>query len=142
MSHGIADDVAAYIDAHIADLTLATNLFSGRYPDKPDDCVTVFARPGAPPLTTLTGHGALPEMKTDQPMIQIRVRTMTYGPGQAWADAIFGLLQGITETVLDSGGGVVHLIDAMQSPAHLGIDEKQRHEWSQNFHVLWENPNR
>lgn len=140
MSHWIADDIADYLAAHGIGV-VGDDIFIDRIPAEPDDVVAVFERPGGPPLMTLTG-GGVSETKADQPMIQIRVRAVKYTDGKTTAEAIFALLQGVTETVLVVGGGIFHLISAVQSPAHLGIDENQRHEWSQNFSCLWENPNR
>lgn len=134
----LADDIADYLATQNCG-TVATDIYTGRLPDTPDACLAVIERPGAPPLMTLTG-GTLAELKIDRPMIQIRIRATSYNTGQVLAHKVFKALQGLTEVTL--GGSLIHLMEAVQSPAHIGLDEKQRDEWSQNFALHYENPNR
>jgi hypothetical protein len=89
----------------------------------------------------MTGNSA-PEEKTGQPGIQIRVRDLAYDAGRAKAWAVYALLEGKTNTTLVGGGVAVNLIVASQEPTHLGMDEVQRHEWSQNFIASIQDGNR
>lgn len=134
----LADDIADYLATQGCG-TVSSDIFTGRLPDTPDDCLAVIERPGAPPLMTLTG-GSLAELKIDRPMIMIRIRSADYSSGRTLAHLAFKALHGLTEVTL--GGSLIHLMEALQSPAHLGIDEKQRDEWSQNFALHFENQNR
>lgn len=133
----VAVDIALYLAAHGVG-TYATDLFDGGHlPDDPDDCIAVIERGGAAPLLVLGET-----IDVDQPIAMIRVRARSYDTGQGKAQAIFALLHGIAEQTLVTGGGLFHLLYAVQSPVHLGRDEKQRHEWSQNFRGLYANPQR
>lgn len=135
MANYFADDLVGYISSLLAGTPALAPVFVGRIPDQPDDCVAVIERPGLAPLMTMTGKGVAPvapaEEKSDRPMIQIRVRSTSYITGRSIAYTIFRGLHGIAETTI--GDTPVHLLEALQSPHHLGLDEKQRHEWSQNF---------
>lgn len=127
------------------------NLFSSLLPDEPDLAVAVLERGGLPPVMTLTGAptggSAAAESKIGQPVFQVRVRSGMEGyvVGNALMQSVFKALHGINETVLNgSPNGLFHLIAAMQSPVYLGrgesVDKRQRHNWSVNFRVIWDNP--
>lgn len=58
-------------------LVLATNLFIGKEPIKPDNTVTIFDNYGRPPQLTLTGKGE----GYYYPAVQIRVRNIDYRTG-------------------------------------------------------------
>ena len=49
--------------------TIATDLFVGREPDSPDECITIY---------DTQGEGANPKFLLDLPTIQVRVRSNTY----------------------------------------------------------------
>jgi hypothetical protein len=128
------------------------NCFSSHLLDQPDVAVAVLERGGIRPVTWLTGPGShattfvppVNESLLDQPVVQIFTRSsMTgYNAGNTLAEGVFGALQGVVEQVLNVGGALFHLVEAMQSPMYLGRDHKERHQWSQNFRVMWENTQR
>jgi hypothetical protein len=128
------------------------NLFSSHLLDQPDLGVAVIERGGLPPLMRLTGPAFqsttyVPpqnESKFDRPVVQIFTRSgMTgYNAGNTLVEGVFGALQGLVELTLNAGGAYFHLITAMTSPMYLGRDKKERHQWSQNWSVWWENPQR
>lgn len=135
MANFFADDVAGYIAGLLAGTPELAEVFVGRIPDSPDSCVAVIERPGMAPLMTMTGKGAAPtapaEEKSDRPMLQIRVRAEKYAISRQIAYTVFRGLHGLAEVTI--GDTPVHLLEALQSPHHLGLDEKQRHEWAQNY---------
>ena len=135
MANYFADNVAGLLAAALAGTPEIAEVFVGRIPDTPDDCVAVIERPGIEPLVTMTGQGtaaaAPEEEKSDRPRLQIRVRAVKYVTARSLAHVVFRTLHGLAETTV--GDTPVHLILAVQSPHHLGLDEKQRHEFSQNF---------
>lgn len=140
MSGWWADDVATYLATQISGGVVGTNIFVGRLPDtapdgSTDNILAIFERPGHGPLITMTGSSA-PEDKTDRPRMQIRVRDMDYDAGRAKIWAAYKALQGKANTTLVSGGVEFQLINAVQEPTHLGLDEVQRHEWTQTFDVV------
>lgn len=132
--------------------TGSKNLFSTQLLDQPDLAVGVIERGGLSPVTWLTGPAThtttfvppVNESRLDQPVVQIFTRSgmAGYNAGNTLVQNVYGALQGVVEQVLNVGGQLFHLIDAMQSPMYLGRDEKERHQWSQNFRVMWENDQR
>lgn len=137
----LATDIAAYLVAQgiglIIEPTANANLFVGVLPNDPDACTALIEGAGRPPYLTMDTL-----VKVDQPGLQIRARDPVFPSGYATVMAIFKALHGLTETQLVTNGAYVHSIWALQSPVHLGRDVNQRHEWSFNLHVEWENVNR
>lgn len=140
-----ADDVAAYLITQGVGTALGTDMFVGRLPDPnpdvTDNITAVFERPGAPPLGTLTGTG-IPDDKTSRPRMTIRVRHDTYDGGRTLIYKAFAALHGQANKTLGSGTVLFKLIDAVQSPTHIGLDEVQRHEWVLNLDLIIEDTNR
>jgi len=148
MANSLGDEICLYLQSASIGLNFngsgTINLFSTLLPDEPDLAAAVIERGGLPPVMWLTGWPAVNESKLEQPVFQVRIRSgMTgYNAGNLLAQGVFGALQGVTETVLNSGGALFHLITAQQSPVYMGRDERERHQWSQNFFVMWENDQR
>lgn len=149
----LEDEIATYLQSQGSAISTVlnfngsgtVNLFTTFLPDAPDLAVAILPRPGVAPVMTLTGLSAA-ESKIDRPGFQVRVRSGMngYTAGNALIQSIFKALQGITETVINgSPNALFHLISAMQSPAYIGTEPiRQRHQWSQNWNVIWENPAR
>lgn len=136
----IADDVITYLQAHSVG-TVAVDLFAGRMPDQPDACLVVYERGGLDPLMVMGSD----TINVERPGFQVCVRDSSYASGEAKAYQAFALLEGLTEVQLvpgTPGGAVYKLIHATQSPFHTGLDDNQRHLFSQNYLVMWENPAR
>jgi hypothetical protein len=152
----LGDEICIYLQGKGLGLNFdgpgSINCFSSLLLDQPDTAVAVIERGGLMPVTWLTGPGshtttpmpATNESKLDQPVVQVFTRSAMTGylVGNTLAEGVFGALQGIVETVLNTGGALFHLIVALQSPTYLGRDEKERHQWSQNFRIQWENGQR
>lgn len=149
MTLTLGDEICTYLEG-VSSLGLnfdgagTINLFSTLLPDTPDQAVAVIERGGLPPVMVLTGWPPVGESKLDQPVFQVRIRSgMTgYLAGNTLAQGVYSALQGICETTINAGGALFHLITAQQSPVYLGRDARERHEWSQNFFVMWENDQR
>lgn len=147
MALSLGDEFCTYLGAQGLGLNFngagTVNLFSTLLPDQPDLAAAVIERGGLMPVMTLTGGGAA-ESKFDRPSIQIRVRSgmQGYTAGNTLIEGIFKALQGINETALNVGGSLFHLITAQQSPVYLGRDDRERHQWSQNYLVWWQNAQR
>lgn len=147
MSMTLGDEVCTFLQGQGLGLNFnaggTINLFSSLLPDQPDFAVAVVERGGLPTVLWMTGSNPrVNESRLDQPVFQVLTRSgMTgYMLGSTTVHNVFGALQGIVEQTLNAGGALFHLIDAMQSPMYLGRDEKERHQWSQSFRVMWENP--
>lgn len=147
MALSLGDEICTYLQGQGIGLNFngagTINLFSSLLPDQPDLAAAVIERGGIPPLMVLTGLG-FPESRFDQPVIQIRIRAgmQGYTAGNTLVQSIFKALQGINETILNPGGSLFHLIRAQQSPIYLGRDDRERHDWSQNWFIQWSNAQR
>lgn len=153
----LGDEICTYLQGQSIGLnfdgTGTINCFSTLLPDQPDLAVAVIERGGLPTVTWLTGPAfssttyvpPVNESLLDQPVFQVFARSgMTgYNAGNTLVQQVFGALQGLVELTLNPpSGAYFHLIESMQSPMYLGRDEKERHQWSQNFRVMWENEQR
>lgn len=152
----LGDEICTYLQGQSLGLNFSgsgtVNLFSSLMPDMPDLAVSVVERGGLSTVMRLTGTPSstttyLPpynESILDRPVFQVFIRSgMTgYTAGNTTVQGVFRALQGLTEVVLNPGGSLFHLIASMQSPMYLGRDIKERHQWSQNFSVMWNNEQR
>jgi len=111
-------------------LTFKTDLFVGKEPSQPDNCVTIFDTPGLPPQLTLEGN------VTDiyeYPSIQIRIRNRDYVSGWNVANNIYNSLHGrAQETWNETLYSVIYAVD---SPALLDWDENDRVRFVINFNL-------
>lgn len=110
-------------------LVLGSNLFVGREPDGPDNCVTIFDTPGGPPHTVIGSVGN----DYYYPTIQIRVRNNDYRIGYNLAHDIMVALHGRTNETW--GSTAYTLIKAMADPAELDWDENDRVRFVVNFEL-------
>ncbi len=112
-------------------LVFLTNLFIGREPNKPNDCVTIFDTPGGLPMLALN--------KADSnyyyPSVQIRVRRAmnSYLDGWELVNVIKELLHGVGPEIWN--GTTYTLIKCTGEPFLLGWDENQRPWFIVNFDI-------
>jgi hypothetical protein len=119
----IIDDIANFIVAKVAGLTLGTNLFKSFLPDSPDDVVGIFDTGGAEP-----DH----DLPTGDPTFQILVRSTDYATAHNLMQSIVDELhQKMNSTI---GSTYYYYIFLMGEPGHIGRDKKNRDEFSVNFH--------
>lgn len=124
------------------------NCFATFLPDTPDLAVVVMERGGTSSLSSLVGGvgtGArLPEGNTERPNLQIMTRcgATDFLTGNALMEAVFGALNGLGEQYLNGNtNAYFHWIFNLQSPVYLGqMGGRERHLWSVNFRVMWDNP--
>lgn len=109
-------------------LTFAVNLFVGKEPSTPVDCVTVFDTPGWPPQLTL-GEGE----NYYYPSIQIRVRNRSYLDGWDLVNSIKIALHGKNHETWNAM--VYHVIFCISEPALLDWDENGRARFIINFEL-------
>ena len=100
-------------------LTFASNLFIGKEPATPDNCVTIFDTPGASPEVFYDKTQNL-----DYPAIQIRVRNKSYIAGWNLINNIKEVLHNIGNTII--GDSEYLLIQCSQEPALLEWDDSNR----------------
>jgi hypothetical protein len=122
-------DIATYLDAQQASLTLGTNLFLGRMPDSPDTCVVLYEYGGSAPDNTM--GGGLPVLQN--PSVQIAVRAVLYASAESLINLCWGTLEGIVNMSLS--GTRYNRVTAIQSPFVLERDSQDRVIFVQNFNV-------
>ena len=110
-------------------LTFATNLFIGKEPPMPNNCVTVFDTPGFPPQATL-GIG---DDDYYYPSVQIRVRNNDYLTGWALIQSILTSLHGRAQETWN--GTLYSVILCSSGPVPLGWDENERIWFIINFNL-------
>ena len=126
-----AKDVADLLAAQASlSLTFATNVFVGREPASPDNCVTIFDTPGMPPQLTL---GAKADDGYYYPSIQIRVRNNSYEDGWDLVNAIKEYLHGLKN--IEQGGSIYDVIRCTQEPFLLDWDENDRSRLVSTFNI-------
>jgi len=124
-----SEDIAGMIEAE-SDLGLIfqTDLFIGREPSTPDNCVTIFDTPGRGPQLTFTkGEDYF------YPSIQIRVRDRVYLDGWGVINDIKTLLHGKGQEWIN--GTYYSLIMCSMEPALLDWDESHRARFVATFEV-------
>lgn len=124
----IALDVAEHLNAqgivnfHLTDE--GGDCFIDHLPDQPDDAVAIFSSPG-PGVPGILGY--------DQPGFQVRTRSFNLKTAHDKAKAIYDELHKLRSMELPSGTWLVQIIGTQSSPAPLGPDAANRHEYTQNY---------
>lgn len=105
-------------------LVFATNLFIGREPDKPENCVTLFSVNSFPPEMTITKENYF------YSSFQVRVRGTNYVSAMTLANKIFTSLHGRAH---ETWNGVYYSIIQGDEPVELDWDDKNRIRLIINF---------
>jgi hypothetical protein len=109
-------------------LTFTENLFVGKEPDSPDDCVTIFDTGEFPPQLTLAkGENYY------YPTVQIRVRNNAYINGYNLISDIRDVLHALNHETWNST--VYELIECASGPEFLDWDENNRARFVVNFNI-------
>lgn len=116
-------DIASYL-AENGIGSIGNTIFKSRLPDIPDNCISIYETGGLAPDRYLP---------TADPTFQIIVRNKTYSAGKSKMDDIVDLLHQKTNSTLVTGGFYFYYIFLMGEPAHIGVDKKDRDEFSANF---------
>ena len=127
-SYDIAEILEAYGESSGLGLDYAADLFIGKEPDRPNNCVTIFDTPGFPPYLSVAG-----ETGYEYPSIQIRVRNVKYTDGWAQAEAIKTVLHGMNNTTVN--GTLYTVIYCSSGPALLDWDDNGRARFILNFNL-------
>jgi len=112
-------------------LTFGEDLFAGKEPATPDDCVTIFDIPGDAPLLTLDGKDAAGAFYN--PSIQVRARNNDYLIGWELIHDIQFFLHGLND--FTEGGATYLLIKSVDEPALLDWDENNRARFIATFSI-------
>ena len=123
-------DIAAMLEAYgnsELGLTLTANMFVGREPTTPDNCVTVFDTPGYGPQLTMDAA------QYEFPSVQIRVRNRTYVAGWNVINGIKDALHGRAHETWN--GTLYSVIVCANGPFLLDWDENNRARFVVNFDI-------
>ena len=121
-------DIAAILEGSSSlGLTFNENLFVGREPSKPPNCVIIFDTPGLPPQLNLTDQGY------EHPSIQIRVRNSSYETGWALISEIKEILHGIGQEIV--GTVLYSAIYCAHGPFLLDWDDSSRARFVITFNL-------
>ena len=113
----------------VFDPSLTNNLFIGREPTLPKNCVTIYDTPGRAPQLTLAGKGE----DYFYPSIQIRVRNVGYTAGLDLAQDIRTSLHGRGQETWNET--LYSVIRCSSGPALLDWDENNRARFIINFDI-------
>ncbi len=127
-SFDIVEMIEAYGDSSGIDLTYGTNLFVGREPASPKDCVTVFDTPGFSPYLSVAG-----ETGYEYPSVQIRVRSTKYSTGFNLINSIKDALHGKHNETWN--GTLYCVVICSGSPALLDWDDNGNCRFIVNFNL-------
>lgn len=129
-------EICQYIETNVAGLELASNLFCAHAPEGSGE-----SRGDEPWSTVLESGGLASFYLTDKKewRFQILTRGNDYHTARAQAHQIHDFLNGKTQVampVVDGGPEyLVQVIESVQMPQYLGVDEKGLHMISTNYVV-------
>lgn len=111
--------VAASSSSEGLGLVFATNLFIGREPSMPNDCVTIYDTPSFPPDLSLDPSGTY-----YRSAVQIRIRDLSYPDAMVLGNNIMQSLHGRAHETWN--GTLYTVIKAKGEPALMAWDDNNR----------------
>jgi hypothetical protein len=124
-----SEDIIDMLEAQSAlGLTYATNLFRGREPSSPRNCVTVYDTMGFAPDLDLDGNNGY-----ERPSVQIRVRNADYDTGLELAQSIKDVLHGVSQETWNTT--LYSVIYCSSGPALLDWDDNNNARFVLNFNI-------
>lgn len=125
----VTNDIRLILESVSAlNLTFATNLFIGREPTAPDDCVTLYTGGTSPRGVHLQGASGY-----DRQSFQVRVRANDYTTGMNLAEDIIEALHGRHQE--QWGDSLYFAIMHQNGPELISWDENDRAIIVMNFNV-------
>lgn len=119
-SKDIAQKLAALtVSSSTLKFTIGSNLFVGRQPTSPENCVTIVDRPSWPLGVNLDGSGEF-----DYASIQVMIRDISYDKGAETMQAIIKLLHGINNFTINNT--VYFVCTCVSGPSLLEWDQNNR----------------
>ena len=128
--NSVAEDLKDILEAESAlNLELGVNLFIGREPSQPDNCVIIFDGIGAPPELTLEN-----DVEVYYPSVQIRVRNFSYTTAYTTSYDIMRVLHGRYNE--DWNGTKYLSIVCVVEPFLMDWDGNERARFVCNFNIM------
>lgn len=125
-------DIAQFLnDNSSLGIVLGTDLFFGRLPDQPDNCVGVFDNPGDPPMLTLDKATS----NYFYSSVSVRVRDSDYTTGWQKMWDILTYLHGLGQLNCPDASAYYGVIKAMNDPQVLYWDRNDRAIFFINFNI-------
>lgn len=121
-------DICIMLQEAISELRVGENLFSGKMPAKPDNCVAVLDIPSEMPVIYL--DGAVKELFAGA---QVRVRDVSYQKGWELINRVLFALHGINNVEVE--GVKYKVIRATINPFLLEVDENNRNIFVCSFKI-------
>ena len=109
--------------------TLNTDIFRGRLPDEPDECIALQTYAGDPSRIRNDEYLAADERLN----VQVLVRSLYQGAAETLAATAWDAAQFRSETL--TSGRFYPYSRAAQYPAYLGVDDRGRHLMVFNLEV-------
>jgi hypothetical protein len=126
-SFDVKDMLEAWGESSGFGFTFTEDLFIGKEPTKPRNCVTIFDTIGLPPELNLTNQGY------EYPSIQIRVRNSSYTEGWRIISEIKNSLHGRSHQTWN--GSLYTVIYCSSGPALLDFDDNGNARFIINFNL-------
>lgn len=120
-------DILEYTAESSSGYNFTSNLFIGKEPPTPDNCITIFDTYGFPPQLTLDG------VKYEYPSVQIRVRNNEYLAGYALIKDIVNILHAMAQQTWNNT--LYSVIYCSSGPALLDWDDNGRVRFIANFNI-------
>ena len=128
----ILDDMLTLLGGSSIGLTAGTNLFAGTLPDAPDKACAVYETGGAFPIHAMgLGPG---NALVERPRVQVVTRALSYQAARQLAQNVFQAMDGLTNATINSTSYL--LVTAVQSPAAMGLDGRDRPRLVMNFDIM------
>jgi hypothetical protein len=124
---GLADDIYDLLSTG----GIATTLFVGEPPEKPDACLAIAPTAGLGPGRTFSGSAG--HAPVEHRRFQVRSRGFTYASADAAIEAAYAILSGAGERTLNFRR--YYFIAPVSTPAYLGLDDANRPMFTANFDV-------
>lgn len=125
-SKDVVEMLEAYGDSSGLDVLYASNIFVGKEPALPKNCITIFDTSGFPPYLGVDGSKGY-----EYPSIQIRVRNIKYSDGWNIINGIKDVLHGKNQETWN--GTLYSVISCSSGPAHLDWDDSGNARFICNF---------
>lgn len=125
----VSDDIKDMLTSDSSLGLSASDVFVGREPTTPKNCVTIYDTPGQPPQMTLDANNEFYQY----PSIQIRVRNTKYVTGYSLGESILKSLHGRAQETWN--GSLYSSIMATSDVSLLDWDTQSRPRFIINFNI-------